>query len=83
MNSHELIGRVAAEYLRVRLTEDDAGGVARYLLDCLTAAQTAAIAQAILSDSDLSQLVEIKLPIHFVEGYELPEAILTTQRATS
>jgi S-DNA-T family DNA segregation ATPase FtsK/SpoIIIE len=82
MNSHELIGRVAAEYLRVRLTEDDAGGVARYLLDCLTAAQTAAIAKAILSDSNLSQLVEIKLPIHFVEGFGLPEAILTTQRAT-
>jgi len=82
MNSHELIGSVAAEYLRVRLTEDDAGGVARYLLDCLTAAQTAAIAKAILSDSDLNQLVEIKLPIHFVEGYGLPETILTTQRAT-
>jgi hypothetical protein len=46
MNNDELIGKVAAEYLRVRLTEDDAGGVARYLLDCLTADQTAAIAKS-------------------------------------
>ena len=82
MNSHELIGQVAAEYLRARLTDDDASGVARYLLDCLTAAQTVAIAKAILSDSALSPLVEIKLPIHFVGGYGLPENVLTTQRAT-
>ena len=82
MNSHELIGQVAAEYLRARLTDDDSSGVARYLLDCLTAAQTVSIAKAILSDSALSPLVEIKLPIHFVGGYGLPENVLSTQRAT-
>ena len=82
MNSDELIGKVAAEYLRARLTEDDAAGVARYLLDCLTADQTAAIAKAILADANLSQLVEIKLPIHFVGEHGLPAAALTTERTT-
>lgn len=82
MNSDELIGKVAAEYLRVRLTEDDASGVARYLLDCLTADQTAAIAKTILADASLSQLVEIKLPIHFVGEHGLPATALTTERTT-
>jgi S-DNA-T family DNA segregation ATPase FtsK/SpoIIIE len=82
MNNDELIGKVAAEYLRVRLTEDDAGGVARYLLDCLTADQTAAIAKSILGDASLSQLVEIKLPIHFVGEHGLPPEALTTERTT-
>src|SRR5438093_1280877 len=82
MLSDELIGKVAAEYLRIRLTEDDAGGVARYLLDCLTADQTAAIARTILADANLSQLVEIKLPIHFVGTHSLPEHVLTSERTT-
>lgn len=82
MNSNELIGKVAAEYLRLRLTEDDTAGVARYLLDCLTAEQTAAIAKTILGDAALSQLVEIKLPINFVGSYDLPANVLTTHRAT-
>jgi S-DNA-T family DNA segregation ATPase FtsK/SpoIIIE len=82
MNSNELIGKVATEYLRLRLTPDETGGVARYLLDCLSADQTAAIARAILADVSLSQLIEIKLPINFVGGYGLPEEVLTTQRAT-
>ena len=50
MTSDELVGRVAACYLRERLTEDDSTGVARYLLDCLTADQTAAVAKTILAD---------------------------------
>ena len=82
MNRDELIGKVSAEYLRVRLTEDDAAGVARYLLDCLTADQTAAIAKAILADASLAQLVEIKLPIHFVGTHGLPEHVLTAERTT-
>jgi DNA segregation ATPase FtsK/SpoIIIE, S-DNA-T family len=82
MNSDELIGKVAAEYLRSRLTEDDAAGVARYLLDCLTADQTAAIATTILADTGLSHLLEIKLPIHFVGKHGLPEHVLTAERTT-
>jgi hypothetical protein len=75
MTSDQLIGKVAACYLRDRLTEDDSTGVARYLLDCLTAEQTAAIAKAILEDSSLAQLVEIKLPVHFVGNHGLPPTV--------
>ncbi len=82
MTSEELIGKVGATYLRYRLTEDDAIGVARYLLDCLTADQTTAVAKAVLADSNLSSLVEIKLPIHFVGGHGLPPEILTEERTT-
>jgi S-DNA-T family DNA segregation ATPase FtsK/SpoIIIE len=82
MNSDELIGKVAAEYLRTRLTEDDVAGVARYLLDCLTADQTAAIAKAILADATLKSLVEIKLPVHFVGEHDLPTHVLTAERTT-
>lgn len=82
MTSDQLIGKVAACYLRDRLTEDDSIGVARYLLDCLTAEQTAAIAKTILEDSSLAQLVEIKLPVHFVGNHGLPPTVLTEERTT-
>jgi S-DNA-T family DNA segregation ATPase FtsK/SpoIIIE len=82
MTTDELIGKVAASYLRDRLTEDDSTGVARYLLDCLTAEQTAAIAKTILADSSLAQLVEIKLPQHFVGNHGLPTTVLTKERTT-
>jgi S-DNA-T family DNA segregation ATPase FtsK/SpoIIIE len=64
------------------LSGDDGTGVARYLLDCLTADQTAAVAKTILEDANLSRLVEIKLPIHFVGNYGLPADVLTGERAT-
>ena len=82
MNTAELLGKVAAQYLRDRLAEDDESGTARYLLDCLTAEQTAAVAQAILSDQLLRDRIEIKLPRHFVAGFGLPEVVLTNERTT-
>lgn len=82
MTSNELIGKVAARYLRDHLSEDDSTGVARYLLDCLTADQTAAIAKTILADTSLSQQVEIKLPAHFVGHFGLPPDVLTNERTT-
>jgi S-DNA-T family DNA segregation ATPase FtsK/SpoIIIE len=82
MTSDELIGKVAASYLRDRLTEDDSSGVARYLLDCLAADETAAVAKAILANTSLSRLVEIKLPIHFVGNQGLPTEVLTKERTT-
>ena len=45
MTSEELIGSVVASYLRNHLSTEDSTGVARYLLDCLTADQTAAVAK--------------------------------------
>lgn len=82
MTSSELIGKVAACYLRDRLSEDDSTGVARYLLDCLTADQTASIAKTILADASLSQLIEIKLPVSFVGNHGLPPEVLTRERTT-
>jgi S-DNA-T family DNA segregation ATPase FtsK/SpoIIIE len=82
MTNIELLGRVAAQYLKDRLSEDDATGTARYLLDCLTAEQTAAVAGAILNDDGLRDLVEMRLPHTFLAGSGLPERILTTERAT-
>ena len=82
MTSDELIGKVAVEYLRDRLSEDDTGGTARYLLDCLTADQTAAIAKAVLVDPYLLGLIDVKLPVHFVGKYDLPKSALTEYSAT-
>jgi S-DNA-T family DNA segregation ATPase FtsK/SpoIIIE len=82
VTSDELIGSIAASYLRDHLSGDDATGVARYLLDCLTADQTAAVAKTILADANLSRLVEIKLPVHFVGNYGLPADVLTSERTT-
>lgn len=107
-----LLGRVAALYLRDRLSEDDPSGTldrvgepttsrakgalrrdngegassttgtARFIIDCLSPAQTAAIALAILGDVDLAERFDIKLPRAFMAGYDVPESILTDERAT-
>ena len=83
MNSLDIIGKVAARYISDKITEDeDDTGTARYVLDCMTAEQTAAVAREILSNKSLSQRIDIKLPKHFLENFELPSEILTTERAT-
>lgn len=88
MNSAELIGKVAAEYLRQQLfaqnnnSDGESPTTARFILDCLSAEQTAATALAVLADSELSAATEIKLPAHFLIEYNLPESVLTDRRAT-
>jgi len=87
MNSAELIGKVAALYLRDKLagetgSGDELGGTSRFILDCLTPEQIAAVTRAVLSDAELSSKVEIKLPAHYMEGQSLPTKVLTTERAT-
>ncbi len=88
MNSAELIGKVAAEYLRGQLfvqgssIDGENPTTARFILDCLSAEQTAATAQAVFADSELSAAVDIKFPAHFLIGYNLPEFVLTDRRAT-
>lgn len=82
-----LIGQVAALYLHNRLVgEERDGSTARYIVDQLTGEQTAAVAQAILNDADVSDQIEIKLPRHlmtpFMDAFELPDGVLTTERAT-
>ena len=83
MTNEELIGKVAIRYLKERLAEEDGSdGTARYLLDCLTAKQTAAIATAILNDNKLALIVDIKLPRSFLSGFTLPDEVLTNERTT-
>lgn len=82
MTSTELIGAVAALYLRDKTAGAAEQGTARFIIDCLAADQTAAIAHAILADPTLSQLFEIKLPEHFVADHGLPADVLTQERAT-
>ena len=77
---------VAAASQRQRSGSDDseaeADGTARFMIDCLTGPQTAAIARAILADVDLSTQVDIKLPRGLVAGLELPADVLTDERTT-
>lgn len=82
MTSLELLGKVAAQYLHDRLSQDDESGTARYLLDCLTAEQTVAVAKAVLDDAMLCDQVDMKLPQHFLAGYGLPPEVLTLERTT-
>lgn len=82
MKNDELIGQVGAEYLRACLRESNDDSTARYLLDCLTAEQTVAIANAVSSDSQLANITEIKLPRHFVGHLGLPDFFLTNERTT-
>jgi DNA segregation ATPase FtsK/SpoIIIE, S-DNA-T family len=84
-----LLGRVAAVYLATRLAETGSGdqggeasGTARFIVDCLSADQTAAIAWAILDDPALRPAFDIKLPVHFVGTHGLPAEVLTVERAT-
>ena len=84
MNTANLIGTVAARYLQSQLESfgDEASGTARFIIDCLTAEQTASVATAVLQDAQLAPLVEIKLPVRFMQGQALPDAVLTDHRAT-
>lgn len=87
LDREELIGRVAALYLAERVREDgpptgEDAGCARFIIDCLTPAQTAAIAREILADPTLAPRFEIRLPERFVAGMGLPDSVLTQERAT-
>lgn len=85
MTVAELIGKVVALHLKNELADDRSGmtdGTARYIIDCLNADQTAAIAQEILADNALALQVELKLPSHFLSTHGLPAEILTSAPVT-
>src|SRR5438046_1771504 len=82
MTGTTLIGKVGALYLAERLEQEDEEGTARFIVDCLTADQTGAIARSILDDPALANVIELKLPAQFMEGQGLPESALTRERAT-
>jgi S-DNA-T family DNA segregation ATPase FtsK/SpoIIIE len=85
MRSIDLIGQVAARFLKESFLKEssnpeDADGVARFLLDCLTEEQVTNICQSILADPDLSPYIKIQIPRTLVAGYDLPEDILTDEK---
>ena len=81
MQTIELIGQVAADFLKRSIQTDETGeGVARFLLNRLTAQQVAAVCQTILQDSELSPLIKIQVPRDLVGNYSLPDEILTDER---
>src|SRR4051794_40559646 len=82
MDNNELIGRVTVAYFLARFEDADTTSTARYLLDSLSPGQTAAIANAILSNTTLAPQIDIKLPQQWLRDYSLPTNCLTTERAT-
>jgi len=82
MNGAELIGTIVALYLKEQLSTSDREGTARFIIDNLTAEQTAAAVRVILADSSLLSAIDVKMPAHFLEGQELPSFVLTEKRAT-
>ncbi len=82
MNTNDLIGRVAAACLAAQLDNSDPTTTARYLIDSLSAEQTAAVATAILGSPGLASKIDIKLPDHWLASFGLPPNCLTSERAT-
>jgi len=82
MNSNELIGNVAASYLAAQLEHFDPAATARYLIDSLSAEQTAAVAKAILANAALWANIDLKLPDRWLASFGLPSECLTHERAT-
>ena len=81
MQTIELIGQVAADFLKRSIQTDETNeGVARFLLNRLTAQQVAAVCQTILKDSELAPLVKIQVPRDLVGSFGLPDKILTDER---
>jgi S-DNA-T family DNA segregation ATPase FtsK/SpoIIIE len=82
MTCDELIGKVAAGYLRDRLSEDDSLGVARYLIDCLTADQTAAVLisstapLSLLRSMVFGRVKDLNLELNDAECRELTEKFI-------
>lgn len=82
MKTNDLIGRVAAACLTEQLNNADPTATARYLIDSLSAEQTAAVANSILGSASLAPRIEIKLPEQWLAGFGLPSECLTAERAT-
>ncbi|WP_029911597.1 FtsK/SpoIIIE domain-containing protein [Caulobacter sp. UNC358MFTsu5.1] len=82
MNALELIGAAGVALLKHRLAghlPDD--GIARFLLDRLTGEQVAAVVGAVLADPIGSQ-IRVLVPRSLVEGFGLPEEVITDERTT-
>lgn len=83
MNQLDLIGRVAAEYLRRQLQNNQSEeGIARFLLDRLTGEQVTSICKTINQDVLLVSELAIKVPRKLVEDNGLPLEMVTDEKTT-
>lgn len=84
MRPAQLIGAAGATSIQQRLSalapED---GVARYLLDRLTAEQVAAITAALLEAAGVEEQLKIAIPRALADGHGLPDAVVTDDRTVA
>lgn len=84
MKSSDLIGAAGATSIRQRMMAIEADeGVARFLLDRLTGEQVAAITAALLQDTHTEQRLKIAIPRALVDGFGLPEHVVTDERTVA
>jgi len=83
MLTDRIIGRVGADILAKRISNPGQPGdsAALFRLDKLSASQIAAVARAILANSDLLAQVDLMIPEALVEGQGLPPEILIQHNA--
>ncbi|MBU2824881.1 DNA translocase FtsK [Acidithiobacillus ferrooxidans] len=83
MLTDRIIGRVGANILAKRISNPGQPGdsAALFRLDKLSASQVAAVARAILANSDLHAQVDLMIPEALVEGQGLPPEILIQHNA--
>lgn len=83
MLTDRIIGRVGADILAKRLSNKGQPGdsAALFRLDKLSSSQIAAVARAILANSDLLAHVDLMIPEALVVGQGLPTEVLISQNA--
>ena len=83
MLTDRIIGRVGADILAKRVFNSGQPGdsTALFRLDKLSAGQIAAVARAILANSDLLAKIDLMIPEALVEGQGLPPEILIPHNA--
>lgn len=84
MKPADLIGAAGATSLRQRMAAIEVDeGVARFLLDRLTGEQVAAITAALLEDPTTERRLKIAIPRALVEGFALPNHVVTDERTVA
>ncbi|KUY48842.1 FtsK/SpoIIIE domain-containing protein [Burkholderia sp. RF2-non_BP3] len=83
MLTDRIIGRVGADILGKRISNSRLPGetAALFRLDKLSASQIAAVARAILANSEMSASVDLRIPEALVEGQGLPPETLISHNA--
>jgi len=84
VNASDILGAVGAASLRERLANiSEADGTARFMLDRLTGQQVAAVVLALLRDQATADRVFIAVPRALVEGFGLPDNVVTDERTVA